>query len=109
MKKNVETVFGFPNIVRFCWSTAELVLKNQAAQVDWWVFSIFVFSYVIVIEWNVKYFLYIIYVFCFRSDDDEDEDKTSVPITSFFGQNGKEVRQKTSFFDDRGLVVTTTI
>lgn len=35
LKKNVEPVFGFPNIVRFCWSTSELVLKNHAAQMEW--------------------------------------------------------------------------
>lgn len=46
---------------------------------------------------------------CFRSDE-EDEDKTSVPITSFFGKKSNEqVQQKTPFFDDRGLVITTTI
>lgn len=35
LKKNIDPVFGFPSIVRFSWSTAELVLKNNAAQVDW--------------------------------------------------------------------------
>lgn len=35
LKANVDQVFGFPSIVRFSWSTAELVLKNEAAQVDW--------------------------------------------------------------------------
>jgi hypothetical protein len=43
----------------------------------------------------------------FRSDEEEDEDKKSVPITSFFSQNYKQVQQKTPFFDDRGLLVTT--
>ncbi|VVC40714.1 Hypothetical protein CINCED_3A014268 [Cinara cedri] len=37
LKKNIDPVFGFPSIVRFCWSTAELILKNHAAQVDWLV------------------------------------------------------------------------
>jgi len=35
LKKNIDPVFGFPSIVRFSWSTAELVLKNNAEQVDW--------------------------------------------------------------------------
>jgi len=42
-----------------------------------------------------------------RSDEEEDEDEKSVPITSFFGKNNKQVQQKTPFFDDRGLIVTT--
>jgi len=46
---------------------------------------------------------------CLRSDEDDEEDKKAVPITSFFGQKNKQVQQKTPFFDDRGLVVTTTI
>lgn len=45
---------------------------------------------------------------CFRSDEEED-DKNTVPITSFFGQSSKQVQQKTPFFDDTGLVVTTKI
>lgn len=40
LKKNIDPVFGFPSIVRFSWSTAELVLKNNAAQVDWYVDAI---------------------------------------------------------------------
>ncbi|XP_060853802.1 ribonuclease H2 subunit A [Rhopalosiphum padi] len=76
LKKNIDPIFGFPSIVRFSWSTAELVLKNNAAQIDW-------------------------------SDEEEDEDKKSLPITSFFGQNSKRVQQKTPFFDDRSLIVTT--
>lgn len=47
------------------------------------------------------------YTYFFRSDEEEDEDKKSLPITSFFGQNNKQVHQKTPFFDDRGLIVTT--
>lgn len=48
----------------------------------------------------------------FRSDEEEEEEsenKKPVPITSFFGQNNKQTHQKTPFFDDRCLVVTTTI
>ncbi|XP_050420550.1 ribonuclease H2 subunit A [Adelges cooleyi] len=78
LTKNIDPVFGFPNIVRFCWSTAETILKDRAIQVDW-------------------------------SDEDEDDDKNTVPITSFFAQNGKNVQQKTAFFDDRCLVVTNKI
>jgi len=35
LKKNIDPVFGFPSIVRFNWSTAEVMLKSQAAQIDW--------------------------------------------------------------------------
>lgn len=38
LQKNIEPIFGFPNIVRFCWSTAETVLKDHAIQIDWYVF-----------------------------------------------------------------------
>lgn len=35
LKNNVEPVFGFPSIVRFCWSTSELILKDHALQIEW--------------------------------------------------------------------------
>lgn len=35
LKQNIDPVFGFPSIVRFSWSTAELVLKNEASHVEW--------------------------------------------------------------------------
>jgi len=56
---------------------------------------------------QIDKFLNKIFNILFRSDEEEDEDKKSVPITSFFGQNSKQVQQKTPFFDDRSLIVTT--
>lgn len=32
---NVDQVFGFPQIVRFSWSTAEKIIDSNALQVDW--------------------------------------------------------------------------
>ncbi|XP_017883456.1 ribonuclease H2 subunit A [Ceratina calcarata] len=33
--ENVDPVFGFPTVVRFSWSTAEIVLEKRALSVDW--------------------------------------------------------------------------
>ncbi len=35
LKDNVEPVFGYPDIVRFSWSSCENILKARAAQVIW--------------------------------------------------------------------------
>uniref|UniRef100_A0A8C9UNQ6 Ribonuclease n=1 Tax=Spermophilus dauricus TaxID=99837 RepID=A0A8C9UNQ6_SPEDA len=36
LKKHVEPVFGFPQFVRFSWSTAQTILEKEAADVLWW-------------------------------------------------------------------------
>lgn len=35
---NIDPVFGFPQIVRFSWSTAEKILTDNGAEVEWFVF-----------------------------------------------------------------------
>jgi len=35
LRKNIDPVFGFPNIVRNSWSTAEQLLKTSAVKVKW--------------------------------------------------------------------------
>lgn len=35
LSTNVDTVFGFPQLVRFSWSTAEQVLQSKALAVEW--------------------------------------------------------------------------
>ncbi|XP_020286351.1 ribonuclease H2 subunit A [Pseudomyrmex gracilis] len=35
LSENVDQTFGFPQIVRFSWSTAEQILESKAFQVDW--------------------------------------------------------------------------
>ncbi|GIY42827.1 ribonuclease H2 subunit A [Caerostris darwini] len=35
LANNIDPVFGFPQFVRFSWSTAEKILENSAAKVEW--------------------------------------------------------------------------
>ncbi|XP_066601986.1 ribonuclease H2 subunit A-like [Prorops nasuta] len=35
LKRNIDPVFGFPQIVRFSWSTAETILNSEAVPVEW--------------------------------------------------------------------------
>uniref|UniRef100_H2ZLU9 Ribonuclease n=1 Tax=Ciona savignyi TaxID=51511 RepID=H2ZLU9_CIOSA len=35
LRKNVDRIFGFPNFVRFSWSTASKLLETEAAPVHW--------------------------------------------------------------------------
>lgn len=38
LANNIDPVFGFPQLVRFSWSTADKILENNAAKVEWFVF-----------------------------------------------------------------------
>lgn len=63
LRQNVDQIFGFPNFVRFSWSTAKSILDDEAVGVEW------------------------------PDDDEADEASKTPPITSFFGaQNSKRVR-----------------
>nr|CAD7435135.1 unnamed protein product [Timema monikensis] len=35
LSKNIDLVFGFPQLVRFSWSTADRLLQDNAAKVEW--------------------------------------------------------------------------
>lgn len=35
LASNFDPIFGFPSLVRFSWSTAEKILDEKAAPVDW--------------------------------------------------------------------------
>lgn len=35
LRKNIDPVFGFPNVTRDCWSTAADLLKTEAVPVKW--------------------------------------------------------------------------
>lgn len=35
LAQNIDPVFGFPQLVRFSWSTSELILKSKGVPVEW--------------------------------------------------------------------------
>lgn len=37
LSDNIDYVFGFPNLIRFSWSTSAVILKKSAAAVAWYV------------------------------------------------------------------------
>ncbi|XP_054263906.1 ribonuclease H2 subunit A isoform X2 [Macrosteles quadrilineatus] len=74
LKSKIDPVFGFTQLVRFSWSTAQKLLDEHAVQVDW------------------------------SDEEDEDNGtKNTAPITSFFKPAAKKARTKHSFFVDRCL------
>ena len=37
LKAHMDTVFGFPSLVRFSWATCKTILDASAVPVKWWV------------------------------------------------------------------------
>lgn len=37
LRRHVDPVFGFPQFVRFSWSTAQAILEKEAEDVTWFV------------------------------------------------------------------------
>jgi len=88
LQENLDSVFGYPNIVRFSWSTAEKILAQKAVKVE------------------------------FEDPDEPDEDPqlaNNPSIKQFFApsstlnkvasaQTGKIVKKRSLFFRDRKLV-----
>ncbi|XP_049938984.1 ribonuclease H2 subunit A isoform X2 [Schistocerca serialis cubense] len=72
--ENIDPVFGFPQLVRFSWSTADKILQENAVQVEWE-----------------------------EEDDDAEADKSNTSITSFFQVEKKKKRSKHPFFVHRKL------
>ena len=35
LREHIDPVFGFPQLVRFSWSTAEKLLEEHAAAIEW--------------------------------------------------------------------------
>lgn len=77
----VDQVFGFPQFVRFSWSTASLILDQQAFPVQW------------------------------EDDDEEDEGaKGSASLLSFFAPKNADPREKKhQFFNERSLKQVTAM
>lgn len=73
LANNMDYVFGFPQFVRFSWSTAAVILEKDAAQVKW------------------------------EDDDaDENLDKNTVALTSFFSKKGHNPKlERHIYFKDR--------
>ncbi|XP_063826395.1 ribonuclease H2 subunit A [Ostrinia nubilalis] len=77
IREQIDNVFGYPLLVRFSWSTAELMLQEKAASCT--------FEEV---------------------DDDDSAKKNTKSISSFFvakSENGTKKRKKHRFFEERHL------
>jgi len=79
LQQCVDPVFGFPQFVRFSWSTCQLILEQKVAPVSW------------------------------DDDDEVDESaKGTAPITSFFGKKVEDkTKERHHFFQDRFLEPVT--
>ena len=73
LANNMDYVFGFPQFVRFSWSTASLILEKDAAPIKW-----------------------------DDDDEDENVDKNTVALTSFFSKKGHDPKlDRHTYFKDR--------
>lgn len=82
LSDNIDNVFGFPQLVRFSWSTAEVILDKQALTVEW------------------------------EDEENENVPKKQKKMTSFFTQTnnaGEILRKKREFFKHRCLVETSEL
>lgn len=82
LRKYCDPVFGYPQLVRFSWSTSENLLKNDAYHVEW------------------------------DDNDSESQPVQTTTITSFFKaispkEKGKRTRH--DFFKKRSLSITTDL
>lgn len=79
---NIDPVFGFPDFVRFSWSTAALILEREAAAVSW------------------------------EDDDDDQNSQSSgsTSLLQFFKKTGDDPKlERHRFFTDRSLVPLSTL
>lgn len=82
LTENVDQVFGFPQIVRFSWSTAEKILESKALSVEW--------------EDT-------------EEADTPNEPKITTFFTRTSPGSNKTNRQKHSFFTERFITNTTEL
>lgn len=78
---NVDMIFGFPQLVRFSWSTAEKILESKALMVEW------------------------------EEPEEDAPPVTGVKISSFFSASPskKSEKKRHKFFTNRCLTSTTTL
>ena len=63
LRRNVDSIFGFPHFVRFSWSTAKSIMDDEAVSVEW------------------------------PDDEEDETQRIAPPITNFFGSHkSKRVR-----------------
>ncbi|XP_015516018.2 ribonuclease H2 subunit A [Neodiprion lecontei] len=82
LTQNIDQVFGFPQLVRFSWSTAEKILESSALPVDW------------------------------EEVNDEESPPNNQKISKFFSKvdtHNKVNRKKHTFFADRCLTNATSL
>lgn len=75
LKDNMDYVFGFPQFVRFSWSTAAVILEKDGAPIKWE-----------------------------DDDEDENSDKSNMALTSFFNKKGHNPKfERHIFFKERSI------
>ncbi|XP_052740953.1 ribonuclease H2 subunit A isoform X2 [Bicyclus anynana] len=76
IREQIDHVFGYPSLVRFSWSTAELMLQEKAAKCT------------------------------FEEVDDEGKKKPNTKsISTFFSPKNEKKRKRHKFFEERHLTV----
>ncbi|KAL5022714.1 hypothetical protein ScPMuIL_001869 [Solemya velum] len=74
MASNMDPVFGFPQFVRFSWSTASHILEKEAEIMEW------------------------------EDDEDEEDTGGSASLLTFFNKKGEDSRlQRHRYFKERNL------
>lgn len=76
---NLDKVFGFPQFVRFSWSTANVMIQKSCVPVQW------------------------------EDDDENEAAKNTPSMMSFFSKSGGPVHKPHSFFSERCLTHVTQL
>ncbi|KAJ9595409.1 hypothetical protein L9F63_013393 [Diploptera punctata] len=93
LTKNIDPVFGFPQLVRFSWSTAAKILEEHSVPVEWYLFKV-----------------YSLFIYFRKEEVEEEENASKTPsISSYFKFTNKRQKTKHNFFTVRNLTVTETL
>ena len=94
LSKSTDPVFGFPQLVRFSWSTCEKIMERNCVPVHW--------------QDRFLSFSEPFFTFFSRDDDDDDEadvgySKGTAKLVDYFGAKSIEKSKRHRFFKESHL------
>lgn len=109
LRRHVEPVFGFPQLVRFSWRTAQAILETEAENVTWWVSPGCPLGALGGREEAEPQPEVVSATLSPREDSALEEQEGSRKITSYFQGEGPQARHPHRYFQERGLEPATAL